>query len=304
MSQRKVLKEIIQFGKREFKEKKPLSLEILRIKSKTILKRGVLPTLTIKQIRKIRYLIVVDYKESLRIYSFNSNGLFLGGTNLENTPKLQKLLKKDTVKEYTLPRKLPKITIGDISVHYQEQFDKAQRLLNNQFGLNIKYPLSIVADKNLKEVNVRGFGVQKDNKFLKIDDKYCKTPMFDAIIYRELIYHFMERKKLLPKNSDLIYDFCYFIIAILKRGEKTNQVFELMESFPLILKDFNLKKDKNFLLKLINESYEENELEFFLLKIFSTIKLLNIYKILIDSEEFQEIFISFYHGVQKKYSNF
>ena len=40
MSQRKVLKDIIQFGKREFKKKKPLSVEILRAESKTILTRG------------------------------------------------------------------------------------------------------------------------------------------------------------------------------------------------------------------------------------------------------------------------
>jgi len=51
MSQRKVPKNIIQFGKREFKEKKPLSVEILRVKSKTILTRGVLPSLSIKQIK-------------------------------------------------------------------------------------------------------------------------------------------------------------------------------------------------------------------------------------------------------------
>ena len=51
MSQRKVLKDIIQFGKREFKEKEPLSVEILRVKSKTILTRGVLPSLSIKQIK-------------------------------------------------------------------------------------------------------------------------------------------------------------------------------------------------------------------------------------------------------------
>ena len=75
MSQRKVLKDITQFGKREFKEKKPLSLEILRVKSKTILTRGVLPSLSIKQVKGAKYLVVTDYKEFFRIYSFTSSGV-------------------------------------------------------------------------------------------------------------------------------------------------------------------------------------------------------------------------------------
>jgi len=63
MSQRKILKKIIQFGKREFKEKKPLSVEILRVKSKTVLTRGVLPSLSVKQIKGARFLVIADYKE-------------------------------------------------------------------------------------------------------------------------------------------------------------------------------------------------------------------------------------------------
>jgi len=147
MSQRKVLKDIIQFGKREFKEKKPLSVEILRVKSKTILTRGVLPSLSIKQIKWAKYLVVADYKESFRVYSFTSTGELLSGQNLEKTVKLLKILKKGTVKEYTLPKELPKLPICEISAHYKGQFNKAQQSLNNAFGLNINYPLSIVATK-------------------------------------------------------------------------------------------------------------------------------------------------------------
>jgi len=75
MSHRKVLKDIIQFGKREFKGKKPLSVEILKVKSKTILTRGVLPSLSIKQVKGAKYLVVTDYKEFFRIYSFTSSGV-------------------------------------------------------------------------------------------------------------------------------------------------------------------------------------------------------------------------------------
>ena len=46
-------------------------------------------------------------------------------------------MKKGTVKEYTLPKEPLKITIGDISTHYQEQFNKAQQSLNDVFLSNV-----------------------------------------------------------------------------------------------------------------------------------------------------------------------
>jgi len=303
MSQRKVLKEIIQFGKREFKEKKPLSAEILRVKSKTILTRGVLPSLSIKQIKGTKYLVVADYKEFFRVYPFSSSGVLLGGQNMEKTAKLLKILKKGTVKEYTLPKELPKLTIGDISAHYQEQFNKAQQSLNDAFGLNIKYPLSIVATKNLKKFNKRELCVQRDKILLKIDLKYWKTPTFEVIIHRELIYYFLSNMKIFPKNKDLLYDFCYFLTAMLLRGEKAEQIFELWETVLPMWKinnyKLNLMENKEQILKLINETYTENELKIFIGNIFSTIEILNKYKILINSEEFLSLFKYFYHGFQK-----
>jgi len=120
-------------------------------------------------------------------------------------------LKKGTVKEYTLSKEPPKLTIGDISAYYQEQFNKAQQSLNNVFGLNIKHPLSIAAAKNLNKVNKRELCIQRNKILLKIDVKYWKTPIFEIIIHRELIYYFLKGMGIFQKNKDLIYDFCYFL---------------------------------------------------------------------------------------------
>lgn len=68
--------------------------------------------------------------------------------NLEKTTKLLKKLKKITIREYSLTKEPKKLTFGDIFTHYQEPFKKVPQVLNNQFGLKIKYPLSIVAIKN------------------------------------------------------------------------------------------------------------------------------------------------------------
>ncbi len=303
MSQRKVLKDIIQFGKREFKEKKPLSVEILRVKSKTILTRGVLPSLSIKQVKGTKYLVVADYKEFFRFYPFSSSGVLLSGQNLEKTSKLLKTLKKGTVKEYTLPKEPPKLTIGDISAHYQKQFNKAQQSLNNEFGLNIKYPLSITAAKNLNEINKRELCVQRNKILLKIDVKYWKTPTFEVIINRELIYYFLSYMRIFPKNKDLIYDFCYFLTAILLRGERAEYIFELWETVLPMWRvnnyELDLMENKDQILKLINKTYTENEIKIFIGNVFSTIEILNKYKILINSEEFLSLFKYFYHGFQR-----
>lgn len=87
MSQRKVLKDIIWFGKREFNDKKPLTLEIRRVKSKTVLTIGSLPSKLRKQRKGAKYLVVADYKDFFRIYFFTSNGVLLGGENLEKKKK-------------------------------------------------------------------------------------------------------------------------------------------------------------------------------------------------------------------------
>ncbi len=303
MNQRKVLKDIIQFGKREFNEKKPLSLEILRVKSKAILKLGFLPSLKINQLGMVRYLVVADYKEYLRIYSLAIDGLNLGGGNLEKTPKLLKTLKKGTVKVYSLPKEPLKLTLGDISAHFQEKFKKTQQVLKNQFGLKIKYPLSIAAGKDLKEGNIRELCVQRNKTLLKIDVKYWKTPTLEVIIHRELIYYFLMNMGIFPKNEDLIYDFCYFLTAMLLRGERVERIFELWETALPIWKinnyKLNLMENKEQILKLINETYTENELKIFMGNVFSTIEILNKYKILINSGEFLSLFKYFYQGFQK-----
>ncbi len=303
MNQKKILKNIIQFGKREFKEKKPLSLEILRVKSKTILTRGVLPSLSIKQVKGAKYLVVANYKESFRVYSFTSTGKLLSGQNIEKTAKLLKILKKGTVKEYTLPKEPLKFTIGDISTHYQEQFNKAQQSLNDAFGLNIKYPLSIAAAKNLNKTNKRELCVQRNKILLKINVKYQKTPTFEVIILRELVYYFLSNMKIFPKNIDLMYNFCYFLTAMLLRGEKAEQIFELWETvspeWNINNCELNLMENKDQILKLINETYTENELKIFIGNVFSTIEILNKYKILISSEEFLSLFKYFYQVFQK-----
>lgn len=95
----------MKFGKREFNEKKPLSLEIRKVNSKTILTRGILPSLNIEQIKGTFYIILVKYIENIRIYSFSQNGTLLDGENLIKDTGLVKEILASTKLKYHLKKK-------------------------------------------------------------------------------------------------------------------------------------------------------------------------------------------------------
>ena len=103
MSDRGVLKRIVQFGKREFTTKRPTSLKILLVKSNSISALGFLPNLVYRENGPVHYLVVLDYKEHLRIYFFNRNGTSLGAQNFDSDDKLLLNLPKKTILKYSLP---------------------------------------------------------------------------------------------------------------------------------------------------------------------------------------------------------
>jgi hypothetical protein len=103
MSDRGVLKRIIQFGKHEFSTKRPASLKVLLVKSKSVSAFGFLPNFVLREHGPIHYLVVLDYKEHLRIYFFNHNGMNFGAKNFEKDDKLLQDLPKATVLKYSLP---------------------------------------------------------------------------------------------------------------------------------------------------------------------------------------------------------
>jgi len=108
MGSRDALKNIVKFGKKEYAEKKPLSLEVLRVKSKSVLKRGMLPDLQVRQVQDARFVVVADYGEHMRLYLFSQDGALLGGENFKNSLKFEKELSKETVLEYSIPSKITK----------------------------------------------------------------------------------------------------------------------------------------------------------------------------------------------------
>jgi hypothetical protein len=107
MIDRKALKRVVQFGKREFSTKRPSSLHVLLVKSRSVSALGFLPNLVYREHGHIQYLVVLDYKEHLRIYFFDINGNSLGAQNFDKNDKLLRDLHKLTVLKYSLPYSPP-----------------------------------------------------------------------------------------------------------------------------------------------------------------------------------------------------
>jgi hypothetical protein len=97
-NQRKVMKELIHFGRREYREKRPIMVKILRIKDITTFKKGILPSLVVKQRQAIQHVIIAEYVENVRVYLFNSSGTLIGAENIEKkSPVFEKLTKASKI---------------------------------------------------------------------------------------------------------------------------------------------------------------------------------------------------------------
>ena len=99
------LKKIVKFAKREFQEKKPESLRVLRIKDEQVFTLGgSIPIMVFKKIHNPYYLVLLDYKDQIRVYYFTKNGVLIKGENFQKTLDKMKKIKKATKIEYKLPK--------------------------------------------------------------------------------------------------------------------------------------------------------------------------------------------------------
>ena len=98
MELRDRIKKLIKFARREFKEKHPQEVKVLRIKGETILREGFLPFLSIRKKETIQFVVLVDYGNNYRFYEFSKEAVMLGAENKEKSEKLEKDLAKSTSK--------------------------------------------------------------------------------------------------------------------------------------------------------------------------------------------------------------
>ena len=102
-TERSALKEIVKFAKREFREKKPQNLRVLRVKDEQKVSiGGPFPVLSIKAAHIPFYIVALDYGDMYRLYNFGKDGTLIGGENVEKTSDKMKMIEKSTKIEYTI----------------------------------------------------------------------------------------------------------------------------------------------------------------------------------------------------------
>lgn len=182
-----IKKKLIQFVKEEYRQKKPREIRLMKMKPKTVFKRGtMLPNIMIRTMDQTAFIISLDFGEEVRFYLIDGNGNSLGASTMENSEKIHKELHGKVITLYHLPK-----------VSNQSQFDEKSVALNAQFKNKIHSfqkmwgkPLGSVRTISLAKKNVKsGFpriGVQKEGNILHFDPNFLDKLEFKVIWLREI----------------------------------------------------------------------------------------------------------------------
>ncbi len=101
MENRKAVQEVVSFAKKCFKQTRPKSLEIRRVKDEKVTEFG-FPPVVLKSKARVKYLACADYTELLRVYFFSNSGQSLGAKNYDNPSdiKIEIAKKSNLIKRF------------------------------------------------------------------------------------------------------------------------------------------------------------------------------------------------------------
>ena len=102
MENRGAAKEVVSFAKKCFKQTRPKSLEVRRVKDEKIAGFGY-PPVVLRSKARVKYLVCADYDDQLRVYFFSSSGQSLGANNYDKPNDI----KKEIAKKGSLITKFP-----------------------------------------------------------------------------------------------------------------------------------------------------------------------------------------------------
>ena len=103
MENRKAVKEVVSFAKKCFKQTRPKSLEVRRVKDEKVTEFG-FPPVVLRSKAIVKYIACADYYEQLRVFFFSNSGQSLGAKNYDKTNDL----KKEIAKKSNLITKFPR----------------------------------------------------------------------------------------------------------------------------------------------------------------------------------------------------
>lgn len=102
--ERLALKDVVRFAKREYKQKKPSNIKVLRAKKEIVFsKGGPIPSITVKKNQIPPYIVALDYDDVFRFYYFSKHGVLQAGENVEKDTKKAKTILKFTKTVFSIP---------------------------------------------------------------------------------------------------------------------------------------------------------------------------------------------------------
>ena len=106
MKNRKGAKEIVSFAKKQWKQTKPKTVEARRVKDDKVMKYG-FPPVVLSVKAPVKFVVCVEYSDTLRIYHFSNAGQILGAKNFNQPFEVKKEIIKKSNLIVKLPRKSP-----------------------------------------------------------------------------------------------------------------------------------------------------------------------------------------------------
>ena len=104
MENRKAVNEVVSFAKKCFKQTRPKSLEVRRVKDEKVTEFG-FPPVVLKLKARVKYIVCADYTDQLRVYFFSNSGQSLGAKNYDKTLNIKKEIAKKSNLITKFPRK-------------------------------------------------------------------------------------------------------------------------------------------------------------------------------------------------------
>ena len=103
-TERAALKEIVKFAKREYKQKRPREVKVLRVRDEKVFSMGgPIPAITVRATHVPYYIVVLDYGDMYRIYNYTKDATLILGENVEKDSDKMKGIEKSTKLEYRIP---------------------------------------------------------------------------------------------------------------------------------------------------------------------------------------------------------
>ena len=104
MENRKAVKEVVSFAKKCFKQTRPKSLEVRRVKDEKITEFG-FPPVVLRSKAIVKYVACADYTDQLRVYFFSNSGQSLGAKNYDKPFDIKNEIAKKSNLITKFPRK-------------------------------------------------------------------------------------------------------------------------------------------------------------------------------------------------------